>query len=102
MLTPEQYQQLKNKIMEAVSPSGFDLEAMANGCSPATIKTKGSPITLADVLRAVNSEMLAIDATGTMIYLSAIEIYSYHWNLVSDLDGQTDEVKEFLYKILNN
>lgn len=61
---------------------------------------------LADVLRAIekteeNIELGAI-ANGKLLFVWDKESHNefYYWNLAADLDGQTDEVKEFLWKII--
>jgi len=138
MLTQEQYQQLKNKIVEAV-PEIMELklgcvvkmaskdkneivirvEKMKQWHGEIMIETNesygqtnsdlytilGRPITLADVLRAIEKTRpsdfyrvyYAIESDGTFLLEGTDQ--GICWNPSADYDGQTDEVKEFLYKI---
>lgn len=72
------------------------------------------PITLADVLRAMNEQWMTTatahaismqgDSIKTMTWRTAndtqIRQFFMLWNLTADYDGQTQEVKEFIGKLL--
>jgi hypothetical protein len=61
----------------------------------------GRPITLADVLRAIDTD-LAINDFGYFIRIVDCEVrdYYYGWDLSKPLDGQSDEVWRFLHSVL--
>lgn len=71
----------------------------------------GRPITLADVLRAIgqqygDSRLMVNNLGGFRIYYSGDvmpgweDVGSPRWNLSQDLDGQSEETKAFISKIL--
>lgn len=76
-----------------------------------TVKESGQqidmvrPITLADVLRAIDIEahdanfILKSDGNMYLPYV-AEEAGDMYWNLTTDLDGQSPETKAFISKIL--
>lgn len=75
----------------------------------------GRPITLADVLRAVEEtkgphDEMMVATNGEMEYYAVNllsgpapenEVFTETWSLTSDYDGQTQEVKDFIGKLLN-
>ena len=97
------------KNPKVVTVADFD-SLLKNG----NIEILGRPITLTDVLRAIGSltittrgdEALKIDTLGNMEYyhsgdiMPGWEIAPVKWNLTTDYDGQTQEVKEFIGKLL--
>lgn len=64
----------------------------------------GRPITLADVLLAINEKdgIYACCGGGSFVLIGNGEIIDTvcYWNLLTDLHGQSDETKELLAKIL--
>lgn len=73
------------------------------------------PITLADVLRAINSQFICVNSWGGDFMFDRLNtaepayrewFYTNEngercvWNLTTNLDGQSDECKTFLSKIL--
>lgn len=90
-MTPEMYQQLVDKIVEAVPE-------IAETIIP-------REITLADVLRAVDdTNTICVDDRGNFvrIYRGKFE-YIYldgKWDLTKPLSLQSDETKTFLHSIL--
>lgn len=105
---------VKAKIIERVpeivnDTRGFDLEAMSRGGVPKTIGEKEErPITLADVLRAINKpvrmQMMNIPDVSEAVMVPAIDnsvaVLLSKWNLTTDYDNQTQEVKDFIGKLL--
>lgn len=124
----EQYQQLKDIVIEANSEimepelrKGFSCLASYRGerfvCSYDVaihddeydiLEIIGRPIRLADVLLAIEQlPFFNLLVTKTDNNLTAVErllggsIFNGYWNLRDDnLDNQSDECKEFLYKLL--
>lgn len=80
----------KAKIIEAVP------ELVPNCSYGGTIKT-ARPITLADVLRAIQK---VSDYSAASLGGFTRDMLNLGWNLTTDYDGQTAEVKEFLGKLL--
>lgn len=72
------------------------------------------PITLADVLRAIEmckgyGDQLLMDSDGSMEYHAVNllagtepenEMFTATWNLTTDFDNQTDELKAFVGKLI--
>jgi hypothetical protein len=101
-------EELKEKIADYVEGIRTPI-----GCpeSPIGLCFEHRPIQLADVLLAI--EKTFKENWGKYVELGTIENgkllfcwdketdneYAY-WNLSTDLDGQSEEVKEFLYKII--
>jgi hypothetical protein len=89
-MTPSTYQKLKEKIYDLLENEYRDSIGI---------------FSLADVLRAMNNrvggESYAICTDGYWLYGGcATGGIQERWNLSADLDGQTDECKEFLAKII--
>lgn len=94
-MTPNHNEELISKIYEAVKDSKLSF-----------LTAKQLKFTLADVLRALGKiesyfELGAIE-DGRLLFKCDYESHNeyVYWNLAADLDGQTDEVKEFLWKII--
>lgn len=67
------------------------------------IEIIGRPIQLADVLRVIEKNKVKGYVSPSLKRLSEfweVQKLINYWNLAADLDGQTDEVKEFLWKII--
>jgi len=112
-MTPQQTQEVKNKIIEAVPEIRYKVcpvceqrAGLSGYCKcGAFLKEKEitRPIQLADVLRAIGiikDSSWVIDAIGRIYNQFPSESLHCDWDLSKDFDGQSDETKEFLYNIL--
>lgn len=90
---------VKAKIIELVS----DVEVVEPGDPYAgDVYTTLRPITLADVLRAIDKStgvMVSITVTGEIRVHDGVPTTS-QWDLTTDYDGQTQEVKDFIGTLL--
>lgn len=90
---------------------GWKIDRLARKDVDGYMKILGRPITLADVLRAIhltapaNKTLVTLESDGQFI----IKRYDDNgktveggprWNLSTDLDGQSEECKAFLSKVL--
>jgi len=100
-MTPNHNEELRERIADYVEGIRTPI-----GCleSPIGLCFEHRPIQLADVLRAIslNHDFLSfVLLEDGILRLIGDEGYSrVDWNLAAGLDGQTEEVKEFLWKII--
>lgn len=90
---------IKAKIIELV-PDILGVGSKRDGHRIISVPVQRK-ITLADVLRAIEKELGAGFAVfqGGQIWMGG-KYTMFIWNLSADYDGQTDEVKEFIGKLL--
>lgn len=114
-MTPQRYQQLKAKIAEVCPDlgtyhdphAGRFIEIGNSGvgfCEGADVL---NPITIAHVLRTQYmygdfDHPVAVDGNGTLsvMYGDDNEMVDVEWDMRKDLDGQSDEVKEWLCDVI--
>lgn len=104
---PEDVFTLANKNEASIEESWHIVESMQVGLHPTCFEVISRPITLTDILRTIDRFSTPFNTRFPFIYPSGIfgsNEGDYGdgatWDLTKNLDGQSEEVIDFLYELL--